>query len=99
MQGELGGRRRGVCRRSRLSGAAPVPTRLQRQQILADRDCAWRLLSQVAYHISEDVPRVLLGDAQRLQQILLNILNNSVGWGMWDAVFCGCIFSFASLTP
>jgi signal transduction histidine kinase len=33
---------------------------------------------QVAYHIAEDTPRVLFGDAQRLQQILLNILNNAV---------------------
>lgn len=33
---------------------------------------------QVAYHISPSVPAVLLGDAQRLQQILLNILNNAV---------------------
>ena len=33
---------------------------------------------QVAYHISKSVPSVLLGDAQRLQQILLNILNNAV---------------------
>ena len=32
----------------------------------------------MAYHISEGTPRVLLGDAQRLQQILLNILNNAV---------------------
>ncbi|KAK9807567.1 hypothetical protein WJX72_002975 [[Myrmecia] bisecta] len=33
---------------------------------------------QVAYHIADDVPRVILGDAQRLQQILLNVLNNAV---------------------
>ncbi|EIE21790.1 hypothetical protein COCSUDRAFT_7070, partial [Coccomyxa subellipsoidea C-169] len=33
---------------------------------------------QVAYHIAEGVPRVMLGDAQRLQQILLNVLNNAV---------------------
>ena len=36
------------------------------------------LLYQVAYHIAEDVPESLLGDAQRLQQILLNVLNNAV---------------------
>jgi signal transduction histidine kinase len=36
------------------------------------------MLHKVAYHISEGTPRVLLGDAQRLQQILLNILNNAV---------------------
>ena len=34
--------------------------------------------AQVAYHIAEGVPRVMLGDAQRLQQILLNVLNNAV---------------------
>lgn len=33
---------------------------------------------QVAYNIAEDVPESLLGDAQRLQQILLNVLNNAV---------------------
>ncbi|KAG1657707.1 hypothetical protein FOA52_002511 [Chlamydomonas sp. UWO 241] len=33
---------------------------------------------QVAYHIAEDTPRVFIGDAQRLQQILLNIVNNAV---------------------
>ncbi|KAG2446816.1 hypothetical protein HYH02_008376 [Chlamydomonas schloesseri] len=33
---------------------------------------------QVAYHISESMPRMLYGDAQRLQQILLNILNNGI---------------------
>lgn len=33
---------------------------------------------QVAYHITEDVPRMVVLDAQRLQQILLNILNNAV---------------------
>ena len=32
----------------------------------------------MAYHIAEGVPRVFLGDAQRLQQILLNVLNNAV---------------------
>jgi len=32
----------------------------------------------VAYHVAEGVPRVLIGDAQRLQQILLNVLNNAV---------------------
>lgn len=36
------------------------------------------LCVQVAYHIADNTPRVLLGDAQRLQQILLNILNNAV---------------------
>ena len=34
--------------------------------------------AQVAYHIAQGVPRVMLGDAQRLQQILLNVLNNAV---------------------
>ncbi len=38
---------------------------------------SWRG-AQVAYHIAEGVPRVMLGDAQRLQQILLNVLNNAV---------------------
>ncbi|GAX73158.1 hypothetical protein CEUSTIGMA_g611.t1 [Chlamydomonas eustigma] len=33
---------------------------------------------QVAYYISEGTPRVLHGDAQRLQQIILNVLNNAV---------------------
>ena len=33
---------------------------------------------QVAYHIAQGVPGVMLGDAQRLQQILLNVLNNAV---------------------
>lgn len=33
---------------------------------------------QVAYHIHDDVPEVVVGDAQRLQQILLNVLNNAV---------------------
>lgn len=33
---------------------------------------------QVAYHIHDDVPEVLVGDAQRLQQVLLNVLNNAV---------------------
>lgn len=33
---------------------------------------------QVAYHVSDTTPRLLYGDAQRLQQILLNILNNGV---------------------
>ena len=33
---------------------------------------------QVAYHIAEDVPEILCQDAQRLQQILLNVLNNAV---------------------
>jgi len=32
----------------------------------------------VAYHIAQGVPGVMLGDAQRLQQILLNVLNNAV---------------------
>lgn len=32
----------------------------------------------MAYHITEDVPRTIVLDAQRLQQILLNILNNAV---------------------
>ncbi|KAK9840570.1 hypothetical protein WJX81_001725 [Elliptochloris bilobata] len=32
----------------------------------------------VAYHVAKGVPRVLIGDAQRLQQILLNVLNNAV---------------------
>lgn len=32
----------------------------------------------MAYHITEDVPRSIILDAQRLQQILLNILNNAV---------------------
>ena len=34
--------------------------------------------AQVAYHIAQGVPTVMLGDAQRLQQILLNVLNNAV---------------------
>lgn len=33
---------------------------------------------QVAYHISGNIPRTVFGDAQRLQQILLNMLNNAV---------------------
>ncbi len=33
---------------------------------------------QVAYHIAQGGPGVMLGDAQRLQQILLNVLNNAV---------------------
>lgn len=33
---------------------------------------------QVAYHIRPDTPALLYGDAQRLQQILLNVLNNGV---------------------
>ncbi len=33
---------------------------------------------QVAYHIDKSTPRTLFGDAQRLQQILLNILNNAI---------------------
>lgn len=33
---------------------------------------------QVAYHISSGLPKLLYGDAQRLQQVLLNILNNAV---------------------
>ena len=37
-----------------------------------------QLLAQVAYHVVEGCPRVLIGDAQRLQQILLNVLNNAV---------------------
>lgn len=37
-----------------------------------------RFAIQVAYHIADDVPTNLLGDAQRLQQILLNVLNNAV---------------------
>ncbi len=32
----------------------------------------------MAYHINENVPRSVILDAQRLQQILLNILNNAV---------------------
>ena len=32
----------------------------------------------MAYHIAEDVPEILCQDAQRLQQILLNVLNNAV---------------------
>jgi signal transduction histidine kinase len=35
-------------------------------------------LVQVAYHVAEGTPRVVYGDAQRLQQVLLNILNNGV---------------------
>lgn len=34
------------------------------------------LCLQVAYHVSDQVPRLVIGDAQRLQQILLNVLNN-----------------------
>ena len=37
-----------------------------------------RVYDQVAYHIADSVPEILLGDAQRLQQILLNVLNNAV---------------------
>eukprot|EP00891_Asterochloris_glomerata_P008558 jgi/Astpho2/8558/Aster-05592 len=33
---------------------------------------------QVAYHVTDQVPRLVIGDAQRLQQILLNVLNNAV---------------------
>ncbi|EFJ44100.1 hypothetical protein VOLCADRAFT_65291, partial [Volvox carteri f. nagariensis] len=33
---------------------------------------------QVAYHVAEHMPRMLYGDAQRLQQILLNVLNNGI---------------------
>jgi signal transduction histidine kinase len=33
---------------------------------------------QMAYHIAAGVPRQLCGDAQRLQQVLLNVLNNAV---------------------
>lgn len=33
---------------------------------------------QVAYHAAPGLPHTLYGDAQRLQQILLNILNNAV---------------------
>ncbi|WIA44333.1 hypothetical protein OEZ86_007123 [Tetradesmus obliquus] len=33
---------------------------------------------QMAYHISSGIPRLLCGDAQRLQQVLLNVLNNAV---------------------
>lgn len=33
---------------------------------------------QFAYYIAPDVPRRIKGDAQRLQQILLNILNNAL---------------------
>lgn len=36
---------------------------------------------QVAYHIDQSTPRTLYGDAQRLQQILLNILNNAIKVG------------------
>jgi len=32
----------------------------------------------VAYHISPSTPAILVGDAARLQQVLLNILNNAV---------------------
>jgi signal transduction histidine kinase len=32
----------------------------------------------MAYHISSGIPKLLYGDAQRLQQVLLNILNNAV---------------------
>jgi len=32
----------------------------------------------MCYHIAKDVPASFLGDAQRLQQILLNVLNNAV---------------------
>jgi signal transduction histidine kinase len=37
--------------------------------------CVWK---QVAYHVADGTPRVVYGDAQRLQQVLLNILNNGV---------------------
>lgn len=33
---------------------------------------------QVAYHVTPGVPRWVVGDPQRLQQILLNILNNAL---------------------
>ena len=36
------------------------------------------MLVQVAYHIAENVPAVIMGDGQRLQQVLLNVLNNAV---------------------
>ena len=32
----------------------------------------------VAFHIDSNVPRWVIGDAQRLQQILLNLLNNAI---------------------
>lgn len=32
----------------------------------------------MAYHIAENVPAVIMGDGQRLQQVLLNVLNNAV---------------------
>ena len=34
--------------------------------------------TQVAYYVSPGTPGMLYGDAQRLQQVLLNILNNAV---------------------
>lgn len=33
---------------------------------------------QAAYHVAPDVPAWVVGDAQRLQQVLLNILNNAL---------------------
>lgn len=33
---------------------------------------------QVAYHIAPSVPATVKGDCQRLQQILLNIINNAI---------------------
>lgn len=54
------------ARGSHLAYAMPLP--------LSGASCG----AQVAYHIAQGVPGVMLGDAQRLQQILLNVLNNAV---------------------
>ena len=36
------------------------------------------LIMQVAYNVADNVPKLVICDAQRLQQVLLNVLNNAV---------------------
>lgn len=37
-----------------------------------------QFLVQVAYNVADNVPKLVICDAQRLQQVLLNVLNNAV---------------------
>lgn len=61
----------------RLLVLAGLSALQQWQPILCLESCDC-LCVQVAYNVADNVPKLVFCDAQRLQQILLNVLNNAV---------------------